>query len=125
MVRSTEESDSKSSSKAPKASLRVVERKIRKLGISMFAVFGITLSVFPAVTSSILSVREEGGDSPVWSQAAVFLPIGFMMFAIGDWTGRMLPQAKFLTFTNWKALAAFAASRIVFIVSRLDLVLPS
>jgi solute carrier family 29 (equilibrative nucleoside transporter), member 1/2/3 len=84
----------------------------------MFGVFAVTLSVFPAVTSSILSVHEEGSGGPTWSQAAVFLPIGFMVFAVGDWTGRILPQSKFLTFTDWRALAVASAARIVFIVSR-------
>lgn len=121
VVRSTEEenpSTSKpSNSRPPHASLRAVERKIRKLGISMFGVFAVTLSVFPAVTSSILSVHEEGNGGPTWSQAAVFLPIGFMVFAVGDWTGRILPQAKFLTFTDWRALAVASVARVVFIAS--------
>lgn len=121
VIRSNEDDSSTTkpfSSDSPQASLRAVERKIRKLGISMFGVFAITLSVFPAVTSSILSVHEEGSGGPTWSQAAVFLPIGFMVFAVGDWTGRILPQAKFLTFTDWRALAVASAARIVFIVSR-------
>ncbi|KAK4057846.1 peptidyl-prolyl cis-trans isomerase cpr6 [Microbotryomycetes sp. JL221] len=101
------------------ASLRTVERKVRKLGISVFLTFLVTLAVFPSITSTILSVNEgkmkSGTAGDVLTQPAVFLPIGFLMFALGDWLGRILPQAKVLTFTDWRALLALSGARIVFI----------
>lgn len=124
VIRASEgdEEDDDGRQKSAKPSLRVVERKIRKLGISMFLVFGITLAVFPSITSTIVSVNEGklppgSGISETLTKAPVFLPVAFMMFAIGDWVGRMIPQIKVLTFTNWKALALLSAARIVFIVS--------
>lgn len=120
-----DQNDDESSSgqrRMPKPSLRTVERKIRKLGVSIFFVFGITLSVFPSITSTIVSVHKGeipagGGISEILTQTAVFLPVAFMTFAIGDWLGRILPQIKLLTFTDWRALAAFSAARMIFIVS--------
>ncbi|KAM0788956.1 hypothetical protein ACM66B_003030 [Microbotryomycetes sp. NB124-2] len=118
VIRASED-DSDSDDKGPRASLRVVERKVRKLGISVFLTFLVTLAVFPSITSTILSVNQgkmqPGTFGDVLTQPAVFLPIGFLFFALGDWIGRVLPQAKILTFTDWRALLGLSLARVVFI----------
>ncbi|GAA6060265.1 hypothetical protein JCM10212_003965 [Sporobolomyces blumeae] len=106
---------STSSASASPSSLRVVERKVRKLGISMFLVFGITLSVFPAITSSIISVKTGSPDAKLLQQPELFVPLGFAVFAAGDWFGRVLPQWESLAWTNWKALLGCSVARLVFI----------
>ncbi|GAA5892877.1 nucleoside transmembrane transporter FUN26 [Sporobolomyces salmoneus] len=105
----------KGSEDTPAASLRVVERKVRKLGIAMFLVFGVTLSVFPSITSSILSVKTGHPDAKLIQQPELFVPLGFAVFAAGDWFGRVLPQWEKLAWTNWKGLMACSVARFAFI----------
>ncbi|GAA5880736.1 hypothetical protein JCM16303_004332 [Sporobolomyces ruberrimus] len=112
---STTSSRGKGSKDVPTASLRVVEKKVRKLGIAMFLVFGITLSVFPSITSSILSVKTGQPDAALLQQPELFVPLGFAVFAAGDWFGRILPQFESLAWTNWKGLMACSVARFAFI----------
>ncbi|GAA5871302.1 hypothetical protein JCM1840_004407 [Sporobolomyces johnsonii] len=119
VIRSTfdEDASSRSNSKpsSPSTSMRKVERKVRKLGIAMFLVFGITLSVFPSITSSILSVKTGEPDANIFQKPELFVPLAFAVFAAGDWFGRVLPQWEKLAWTNWKALMACSVARVVFV----------
>ncbi|GAA5918501.1 hypothetical protein JCM1841_003270 [Sporobolomyces salmonicolor] len=120
VIRSTfdEGASSRSNSKpspSPSTSMRKVERKVRKLGIAMFLVFGITLSVFPSITSSILSVKTGEPDANIFQKPELFVPLGFAVFAAGDWFGRVLPQWEKLAWTNWKGLMACSVARVVFV----------
>ncbi|GAA5891685.1 hypothetical protein JCM5296_005511 [Sporobolomyces johnsonii] len=120
VIRSTfdEDASSRSNSKpspSPSTSMRKVERKVRKLGIAMFLVFGITLSVFPSITSSILSVKTGEPDANIFQKPELFVPLGFAVFAAGDWFGRVLPQWEKLAWTNWKGLMACSVARVVFV----------
>ncbi|GAA6029782.1 hypothetical protein JCM8097_001047 [Rhodosporidiobolus ruineniae] len=103
------------SASAPLADLRVVERKIRHLGLALFLVFAVTLSVFPSITATIQSVHAGQPDAKLLQSPALFVPLGFAVFAAGDWLGRVLPQWEKLAFTNWKALWVATVARIVFI----------
>jgi equilibrative nucleoside transporter 1/2/3 len=114
---SSSSSNGKNSKDKPTASLRAVERKVRKLGIAMFLVFGITLSVFPSITSSILSVKTGHPDAKLIQQPELFVPLGFAVFAAGDWFGRVLPQWEKLAWTNWKGLMICSVARFAFVVS--------
>lgn len=109
---------SQDSSLPAAASLRAVERKVRTLGIAMFLVFAITLSVFPSITSSVLSVETGAPDAALLQQPELFVPLGFAVFAAGDWFGRVLPQWEKLAWTNSKALMICSVARFAFIVSR-------
>lgn len=93
--------------------LRTIEKKVRKLGLSMFWVFAVSLAVFPAITSSILSI--SGSLGPVFSQPHLFVPIVFFIYAVGDWLGRVVTQIKSLTFTDWRLLMIASGVRTVFI----------
>lgn len=105
-----------SSSSDSGVSLRVVERKVRHLGVAMFLVFGITLAVFPSITSTIVSVKSDDPDARILQRSELFVPLGFAVFAGGDWLGRVLPQWDKLAWTNWKALMACSIGRVVFVV---------
>ncbi|KAM0745979.1 nucleoside transporter [Meredithblackwellia eburnea MCA 4105] len=100
---------------------RVVERKVRKLGVAIAGVYVVTLAVFPSITGSVLSVNEGGTDVGVWSLGprlslpSLFIPLGFIVFNAGDWIGRAMPQVKALTFTDWRLLATASAARVLFI----------
>ncbi|GAA5927518.1 hypothetical protein JCM3775_006006 [Rhodotorula graminis] len=96
-------------------SLRVVERKVRHLGVAMFLVFGITLAVFPSITSTIVSVRSGDPDARILQRPELFVPLGFAVFAGGDWLGRVLPQWEKLAWTNWKILMGCSIARVVFV----------
>ena len=95
-IRAAEESKSDSQPKAEKVSMRVVERKIRVLGLAVFGVFFVTLSVFPSITSSILSVNDRTEDSmqaiemaatsvaasPAIFTPTLFIPLSFIVFNV-------------------------------------------
>ncbi|KAM0754181.1 hypothetical protein T439DRAFT_378255 [Meredithblackwellia eburnea MCA 4105] len=101
--------------------ISVTERKVRHLGLVVFWVFTVSISVFPSTTSSILSVHdpEHGGDGgglgSTLSAAHLFVPLGFIVFAVGDWFGRLIAGIKKLTFTNWKLLALASVARTLFV----------
>ncbi|SGY79544.1 BQ5605_C008g05158 [Microbotryum silenes-dioicae] len=133
--------DAASGSKAP--NLRKIEKKVRKYGIAMFFVFGVTLSVFPSITSTIQSCvrssmteatgrtltlgcivhsvnRGPGEDVPLGftgtlTLPALFNPMSFAVFALGDWIGRIVPQVKVFNFANIKVLMLSSIGRLVFI----------
>ncbi|GAA5874876.1 hypothetical protein JCM3774_006553 [Rhodotorula dairenensis] len=95
--------------------VRRTERKVRHLGIAIFLVFCVTLAVFPSITATITSVRTGSPDANLLQQPALFVPLGFAVFAGGDWLGRVLPQWEFFQWTNWKGLMACSVARIVFV----------
>ncbi|GAA6052244.1 hypothetical protein JCM3770_007397 [Rhodotorula araucariae] len=97
------------------ASMRAVERKVRHLGIAMFLVFGITLAVFPSITSTIVSIKTGDPDARLLQRPELFVPLGFAVFAGGDWLGRLMPQWERLAWTNWKVLMACSVARVVFV----------
>lgn len=110
-----------SSSDTSTVSLRVVERKVRHLGVAMFLVFGVTLAVFPSITSTIVSVRSGDPDARILQRPELFVPLGFAVFAGGDWLGRVLPQWEKLAWTNWKVLMTCSVARVAFVVRALSL----
>ncbi|WAQ93389.1 hypothetical protein PtA15_18A450 [Puccinia triticina] len=113
--------------------LLVVERKIRLLGFSIFYNFFITLAVFPSITGFILSSNDPDrahiGALAItsnssrflnnWYKPTIFIPLHFVIFNLGDWTGRVLPQL-FAGFSQRlvkkkTALYTLSAMRTVFI----------
>lgn len=104
-------------------SFRVVEKKVRKLGLAIFYVFFVTLQVFPTITGTIRSVHdplgdnEPGGLGPTLSQRELFIPLAFAIFAAGDWAGRAMPQINMLIIKDWKILSIASIARTAFIVS--------
>ncbi|KAL8290263.1 hypothetical protein RQP46_003202 [Phenoliferia psychrophenolica] len=114
------QADSKAGAVRKGPSASVVERKVRKLGIAICWIYVVTLSIFPAITSSVLSVSSEGegNGSRLGSRLtdpALFVPLGFIVFNAGDWIGRAMPQVKALAFTDWRWLAGGSAARVLFI----------
>lgn len=105
-----------------KASITIVAKKIQHLGFTIFLVYVVTISVFPAVTSLILSVNlpaetKEDGLVAAFRTPALFVPLGFVVYATGDWIGRTLPQFGGLRVRDWKVLFLCAVARLAFIVS--------
>jgi equilibrative nucleoside transporter 1/2/3 len=98
-------------------SLWTVVYKVRVLGVAVFWIFFVTLSVFPAITASILSVHEIDDDAGLsFFSPTVFVPVGFVIFNFGDWMGRAAPQWARLRFRSTRILCIASAIRIVFVV---------
>lgn len=107
---------------AKQPSMREVEPKIRLLGVSVFWCFFVSLSVFPSITASILSVNdpETSPTSPptsgsIWTQPIIFVALHFVVFNFGDWAGRALPQIPWMVFRGKWKLAGASAARTLFI----------
>jgi len=76
-------------------------------------VFIVTLSVFPPITSSILSVHTQ-------STLSIFTPVlfvsfHFLTFNVGDWLGRYLCSFPRLLVWSSHRLAAYSLLRTLFI----------
>ncbi|WVQ98536.1 hypothetical protein IAU59_005662 [Kwoniella sp. CBS 9459] len=76
-------------------------------------VFVVTLSVFPPVTTTILSTHIP---TPRLLQPDVFIPLHFLLFNIGDYTGRTyLPSIPSLLITSPPRVVLLSALRTLFI----------
>ncbi|BGO90609.1 hypothetical protein JCM10020v2_002252 [Rhodotorula toruloides] len=100
---------------ASSTSLHVVERKVRHLGIAMLLIFAVTLAVFPSITATIVSVKTGEPDVKLFQRPELFVPLGFAVFAAGDWLGRVMPQWEKLAWTNWKILMGISVARLIFV----------
>eukprot|EP00731_Ephydatia_muelleri_P022228 Em0014g819a len=68
--------------------IREILGKIWLYALSVFLVFAVTLSVFPGVTSKIVSVDRDTDQSSPWS-GKYFTPLTcFLLFNVGDFVGR-------------------------------------
>ncbi|RKP05012.1 nucleoside transporter-domain-containing protein [Thamnocephalis sphaerospora] len=71
---------------APEHSSLQVLWSIRTLALAVFLIFFVTLSVFPAITVSVVP-----GDSEMQPRRNLFVAIHFVVYSAGDWLGRTLP----------------------------------
>lgn len=92
--------------------LFLVFKQIAKLGVSVALVFFVTLAAFPALTSRI-QPKVKGDDK--WS-STYFVPVTcFLLFNVGDFSGRLLAS-----FVQWPGrggviLPALCILRVVFL----------
>lgn len=95
------------SDERPSVPLMTLFRKLAFLSVAVFLCFTVTM-VFPVFTAITQSV--SGIDS------AVFIPLGFLLWNIGDLGGRLLTAVPKLSLTHWPfALFCMAMARLVFI----------
>ncbi|KAJ4298267.1 hypothetical protein N0V90_006167 [Kalmusia sp. IMI 367209] len=93
--------------------LRLLQ-KLYWLAGAVFLAFAITM-FYPVFTQKILSVRDPM-TAPRIFQPAVFIPLGFLFWNIGDLIGRVLPGVPGLTLTGRpRLLFIMAVSRLAFI----------
>ncbi|KZF21727.1 hypothetical protein L228DRAFT_248457 [Xylona heveae TC161] len=81
---------------------------------AVFMCFAVTM-VFPVFTQAILSVRDPEHSSRIF-QPASFIPLGFLVWNIGDLIGRLLtlhPRLKILHYP--RMLFVFSIARVIFI----------
>ena len=87
--------------------LTALFRKLPFLSLAVFICFGLTM-VFPVFTVSIQSVNSTPG--------AVFIPVAFLMWNLGDLLGRLITLYPTINLTHYPfALFCFAMSRFIFI----------
>ncbi|KAF9737553.1 hypothetical protein PMIN06_011643 [Paraphaeosphaeria minitans] len=81
---------------------------------AVFLTFAITM-FYPVFTQKILSVRDPASSSRLF-QPAVFIPLGFLFWNIGDLVGRVIPGIPGLTLTaRPRLLFTLAVGRLAFI----------
>ncbi|KAF9517131.1 hypothetical protein BS47DRAFT_1340160 [Hydnum rufescens UP504] len=71
--------------------------------VALACVLAITLSVFPPITSTILSVNPPSWD--IITSPVMFISFHFLLFNTGDWFGRYLCSfPTLLVWSPWKLL---------------------
>ena len=91
----------------PSIPLLTLFRKLTFLSLAVFLCFGITM-VFPVFTASIQSV--SGIDS------AIFIPLAFLLWNVGDLLGRLITLSPKISLTHYPfALFCIAMARLLFI----------
>ena len=87
--------------------LSTLFRKLRLLSIAVFLCFAVTM-VFPVFTTAIQSVSNI--------DTAVFIPLGFLLWNLGDLAGRVLTAVPKLSLVHFPfALFCMAMARLLFI----------
>ncbi|RMZ75622.1 hypothetical protein DV738_g5364, partial [Chaetothyriales sp. CBS 135597] len=91
----------------PSVPLTTLFRKLHFLALAVFVCFGVTM-IFPVFTVSIQSVSGI--------EFAVFAPLAFLVWNIGDLFGRLSTLWPAISLTHYPfALFCFAVARLVFI----------
>ncbi|KAF9143056.1 hypothetical protein BG015_000568 [Linnemannia schmuckeri] len=65
------------------------------LYISITLVFALTLSLFPSLTALVESTNTDPNRPRIFGD--LFVPFHFLMYNIGDWTGKALPSFALFT----------------------------
>ncbi|KAF8938673.1 hypothetical protein BGZ47_008468 [Haplosporangium gracile] len=65
------------------------------LYISITLVFALTLSLFPSLTALVESTNTDPNRPRIFGD--LFVPLHFLMYNIGDWTGKALPSFALFT----------------------------
>ncbi|XP_069824240.1 equilibrative nucleoside transporter 2 [Dendropsophus ebraccatus] len=94
-------------------SVFAVLRKIWVMAVTIVLTFGVTLSVFPAITAKVVSKVADAEDDG-WRR--FFTPVCcFLTFNIMDWIGRSITTKTLWPGPDCKYLPLLAASRFIFV----------
>ncbi|KAI5643365.1 nucleoside transporter domain-containing protein [Phthorimaea operculella] len=93
-------------------SLLLIMKKVWVYAFSIFAIFGITMSVYPAVTVLVESHPVTKGTD--WNKIYFVPVVNYLIFSCGDYSGRLVSE-YLLRPTNQWIIAAASILRIVFI----------
>lgn len=88
-------------------------KKLHWFAAAVFACFAITM-FFPVFTQKIFSVIPEVG-APRLLQPAVFIPLGFLVWNLGDLCGRVSSALPFLVIRHPVVIFVLSIARIIFI----------
>jgi solute carrier family 29 (equilibrative nucleoside transporter), member 1/2/3 len=104
---STASHDSQPPTTKPSIPLSTLFRKLPFLALGVFLCFGITM-VFPVFTASISSVSNIDD--------AIFIPLAFLLWNLGDLLGRLVTLSPRVSLTHYPfALFCLAMARLLFI----------
>ncbi|KAG8705266.1 hypothetical protein FRC09_003067 [Ceratobasidium sp. 395] len=95
------------------ASIWIVARKNASYNIAVFHVFVVTLALFPAITTSIVSVNSPTRSSIF--NPLIFSALHFLNFNLADLVGRALTGIKSISPTSNKSLLLYSLARTAFI----------
>ncbi|KAG9077488.1 hypothetical protein FRC06_008882 [Ceratobasidium sp. 370] len=95
------------------ASIWIVARKNACYNIAVFYVFVVTLALFPAITTSIISVNSPTRSSIF--NPLIFSALHFLNFSLADLVGRALASIKPISPTSNKSLLVYSLARTAFI----------
>ncbi|KAG8747042.1 hypothetical protein FRC10_002458 [Ceratobasidium sp. 414] len=95
------------------ASIWIVARKNACYNIAVLYVFVVTLALFPAITTSIVSVNSPTRSSIF--NPLVFSALHFLNFNLADFVGRALASIKPISPTSDKSLLVYSLARTAFI----------
>ncbi|XP_057301546.1 equilibrative nucleoside transporter 1-like [Hydractinia symbiolongicarpus] len=88
-------------------------KEIWPMAFSVTVVFGVTLSMFPAVLVKIRSTDEANGS--MWNKKLFATVVVFLIFNCGDWVGRIFAGQFQLVKEKGPWLPFLAITRVVFI----------
>lgn len=88
-------------------------KKLHWLAAGVFMCFAVTM-FFPVFTAKVVSVRPSD-EAPRILQPEAFIPLGFLVWNIGDLCGRLLPLLPFQTKARPIPLFIFSILRIGFV----------
>ena len=91
----------------------MILKAISEKALSVFIVFSITLTCFPAIMAGISSTNK--GDGSVWDNELFSTLVVFLVFNIGDWIGRILAGIGQIVSEKSRWLLILSISRVVFI----------
>ncbi|KAJ1989914.1 hypothetical protein H4R33_001912 [Dimargaris cristalligena] len=86
--------------------VKATARSIPSLIFTIALLFAVTFSVFPALTAAV---------QPLNFARIPFVEIHFVLFNIGDWTGRWFSMFPWLRFLNSRVVLFGALSHLVFV----------
>lgn len=88
-------------------------KKIWREGLSVCLVFFVSLSCFPALASSVISVDK---DASQWTNKYFAAIVCFLLFNCGDWSGRCIAgSVQWPRFGHSNKLLVLTVFRVVFI----------
>jgi solute carrier family 29 (equilibrative nucleoside transporter), member 1/2/3 len=88
MIAETESDDETEGGKRKSVSMRTLYKKLYFMAGAVFVCFTVTM-FFPVFTQKIVSVVPED-RAPRLFQPSTFIPLGFLIWNLGDFGGRML-----------------------------------
>ncbi|KAJ5126052.1 hypothetical protein N7448_005361 [Penicillium atrosanguineum] len=95
-------------------SLWTLFKKLRHLAFSIFMCFTATMMFFPVYTTEIMSVNDPAKSRMY--DPSVFIPLGFLLWNIGDLGGRMLVVIPRFSLAHRPLIASgFAIARFAFV----------
>lgn len=87
--------------------------KLKLIVMTIFFTFSITL-IFPVFASTVTSIHKDESKH-VFFQNSIYIPFIYLIWNLGDLTGRILCGYRFFIITNPRLLIFYSLCRILFV----------